>query len=256
MSFFDAIILGIIEGLTEFLPISSTAHILIGAYFLNLDNNAQFFQGFVVAVQFGSILAILVLFWKRFCSGFPFLLKLAVAFLPTGVLGLLFHKIIALLLSVHTAAFMLIIGGVVFILTEYKYKNKDFKTHTIHDITLKQAFLIGCFQSLAMIPGTSRSGATIIGGLLLGLSRKNATEFSFLLAFPTMTIATAFSLYKSHDIIAMEHIQLLLLGMFVAFVSALVIMKAFLSFIARFNFVCFGIYRIIVGLIFLCVFIY
>lgn len=254
MEFYQAILLGIVEGLTEFLPISSTAHLLMTGRLLGVDENDTLFKNFAIVIQLGSILAILVLFWHRFCSGMTFYLKLAVAFFPTGVLGLIFSDYIQSLLSPHIAAYMLIIGGMIFILIEYKNTAKQYPINDLKSISFKHAFCIGCFQSLAMIPGVSRSGATIIGGLLLGLNRQVATEFSFLLAFPTMIIASGYSMVKHHGIITTDYIEILLVGMGISFLSALIAMKAFLSFVSHFSFTSFGIYRICIGIAFLLFF--
>ncbi|MDE7316383.1 MAG: undecaprenyl-diphosphatase UppP [Helicobacter sp.] len=251
MEFYHAIVLGLVEGLTEFLPISSTAHLLMASHFLEIDADDLLFKNFAVVVQLGSILALLVLFWERFASGSAFWAKILVAFLPTGALGFLFNNLIESLLSSSVIAYPLILGGIVFILIEITHKGKRYAISCFEEISFKQAFIIGCFQSLALIPGVSRSGATIIGGLLLGFDRKTATEFSFLLAFPTMVIASGYSMLKHHDFFTIDYIGNLSVGMFVAFVTALVAMKVLLAFIAHFNFVPFGIYRILIGIVFL-----
>ncbi len=251
MEFYHAIVLGLVEGLTEFLPISSTAHLLMASHFLEIDTDDLLFKNFAVVVQLGSILALLVLFWGRFSSGSAFWVKILVAFLPTGALGFLFSNLIESLLSPNVIAYPLILGGIVFIIIEITHRGKQYTTSCFEMITFKQAFIIGFFQSLAMIPGVSRSGATIIGGLLLGFDRKTATEFSFLLAFPTMVIASGYSILKHHDFFTIDYVGNLSIGIFVAFVTALVAMKALLGFIAHFNFVPFGIYRILIGVVFL-----
>lgn len=251
MEFYQAIVLGLVEGLTEFLPISSTAHLLMASHFLQVDAQNALFKNFAVVVQLGSILALLVLFWDRFCSGRAFWFKLAVAFLPTGTLGFLFSNVIESLLSPSIIAYPLILGGIVFIVIEFTHKGKQYAIQSFEAITLKQAFLIGCFQSLAMIPGVSRSGATIIGGLMLGFDRKTAAEFSFLLAFPTMVIASSYSIARHHDFLTFDYLGILSLGMLVSFITALVAMKALLGFIARFDFIPFGVYRICIGIAFL-----
>ncbi|NPA14579.1 MAG: undecaprenyl-diphosphate phosphatase [Aquificae bacterium] len=251
MTFFDAFILGLVEGLTEFLPVSSTGHLILVSTLLGLKQT-DFQKTFEVAIQLGSILAIVFLFHKRLFSDIELWKRIIVAFIPTGVLGFLLYKVIkGYLFSPFVVATMLILGGVIFILVELWLKNR--KTSPIKDedqIPYWKAFAIGLFQSLAMIPGTSRSGATIIGGLLLGLDRKTAAEFSFLLAVPTMLVATAYDVYKHHNEFSLENWQLLAVGFITAFISAYIVVKWFLDFIKKHSFIPFGVYRIIVGLLF------
>ncbi|MDE5817274.1 MAG: undecaprenyl-diphosphatase UppP [Helicobacter sp.] len=254
MEFYHAIVLGLVEGLTEFLPISSTAHLLMASQFLGINDDDMLFKNFAVVVQLGSILALLALFWARFASGSAFWVKILVAFLPTGALGFLFSNLIESLLSPSVIAYPLILGGIVFIIIEITHRGRRYAISCFEEISFKQAFIIGCFQSLAMIPGVSRSGATIIGGLLLGFNRQTAAEFSFLLAFPTMVIASGYSLFKHHDFFTLDYVGILSAGMLVAFVTALVAMKALLGFIAHFSFIPFGIYRILIGIVFLFAF--
>ncbi|CAM2771972.1 undecaprenyl-diphosphate phosphatase [Helicobacter burdigaliensis] len=248
MDFISAIILGIVEGLTEFLPISSTGHLILTASLLGIKQD-DFLKSFEVIIQLGSILAVLFVFWKKlFYNSFSLWVKLGVGFLPAGVLGFLFHSLITRIFEeVISIAIMLVLGGIVFIWVEKFYKEKEHHIKDIEQISYKQALLIGFFQALAMIPGTSRSGATIIGGLLLGCSRKVAVEFSFLLAIPTMIAASGYTAYKNYAIFNMDNLLILAVGFVVAFFSALLAIKFFLGFISRFNFVPFGIYRIILG---------
>ncbi|RAX58145.1 undecaprenyl-diphosphatase UppP [Helicobacter monodelphidis] len=251
MDIYHSMILGFVEGLTEFLPISSTAHMLTTAHLLDIDQQHNLFKNFVVVVQLGSILAVLVLFWQRFVSGLSFLSKLAIAFFPTGTVGFLFSDFLEKILTSGIIPYTLILGGFIFIIVEYLHRNKIYAIQDINSISYKQAFIIGCFQSLAMIPGVSRSGATIIGGLLLGFNRGTAAEFSFLLAFPTMLIASSYSIFKHHEAISIEYIEVLLVGMLVSFISALFAIKFFLNFISKFSFIPFGIYRILLGILLL-----
>lgn len=249
MDFLHAIILGIIEGVTEFLPISSTGHMILASKLMGLSQS-DFLKTFEISIQLGSILAVLILFWHKLTHHFSIWIKLFIGFIPTGILGLTLYEKIKTFFDPTTVAYMLIFGGFAFLIVEYFYKPQS-KLEHISQISYKKAFLIGLFQSLAMIPGTSRSGATIIGGLLFGLSRKCSAEFSFLLALPTILSATLYDLYKNSNILTTDHLQILVLGTFVAFITALCVIKIFLNFISRFSYRFFGIYRIILGLIFL-----
>ena len=247
MNLLDAIILGIIEGLTEFLPISSTGHLILASKLLGLEQT-NVHRTFEVAIQLGAILAVVVLFRNKIFTSINLWKKLIVAFIPTGILGLVFHKQVEALFNPVVVATMLIIGGIIFIILEYFYKSKEHHVSNTDDISYKQALIIGLAQSVAMVPGTSRSGATIIGGLLVGLQRKTAAEFSFLLAVPTMMAATAFTVVKHHNSFSFSNWEFLLAGFFTAFVVALITMKGFMAFISKFNFIPFGIYRIIIGI--------
>ncbi|MGD9596174.1 undecaprenyl-diphosphate phosphatase [Wolinella succinogenes] len=250
MDIFHAIILGIVEGLTEFLPVSSTGHLILVSELLGIKQD-DFHKTFEISIQLGSILAVLALFRGRLFSGIDIWLKLAVAFIPTGALGFLLYKHVKALFAPSTVAYALILGGIVFLVLEWLHKGKEYKINSVESIGYKEALAIGFFQALAMIPGTSRSGSTIVGGLILGLNRKVAAEFSFLLALPTMFIATGYDLYKNSHTLSFENLSALGVGFVVAFIFAMIAVKGFLKFISRFNFVPFGIYRIILGIIFL-----
>lgn len=249
MDFIHAVILGIAEGLTEFLPISSTGHMILLSNLIGLEQS-DFLKTFEVAIQLGSILAVLVLFFKKLTHHFEIWLKLLAGFIPTGLLGLTLYPLIKNFFQPAVVAYMLIFGGIVFLIIEYFYKPQHRIEH-LSQISYKQAFFIGLFQSLAMIPGTSRSGSSIVGGLLLGLNRKCSAEFSFLLAIPTMFAATGYDLYKNFDLLNLQNLQLLLVGGIVAFLTALAVIKVFLKFISAFGYGFFGIYRILLGGIFL-----
>lgn len=251
MTLFDSILLGALEGVTEFLPVSSTGHLILVSHLLGLEQTDTH-KAFEVAIQLGSILAVLFLYAKDLIRDKSLWIKLAVAFVPTGVMGFLFYKQIKGLFGVETVSFMLIAGGIIFLLVEYFRRDKPIDAgKPLSDLTYKEAFWIGVFQSFSMVPGTSRSGATIIGGLLLGLKRKAAAEFSFLLAIPTMMIATAYDLYKHHDAMVVNDWSMLSIAFVTAFVFAFFTVKLFVSFVGRHTFVPFAIYRIVIGFVFL-----
>ncbi|MBZ7930404.1 undecaprenyl-diphosphate phosphatase [Campylobacter sp. RM10532] len=250
MENFYALILGIIEGLTEFLPVSSTGHMILGGTILGLKMD-DFWRSFLIIIQLGSILAVIFVFWKRLIQGFDIWFKLAVGFFPTGLIGLFAEKYLKELFNGYVVVSMLIIGGIIFIIIEKYHKNKTYEINSLDEITYKKAFCIGIIQSLAIIPGTSRSGSSIIGGLLLGLNRKSAAEFSFLLAVPTMIIATLYKIYKEPNLLSDANSLIpLSIGFITAFVVAVFVIKFFLKFITKFNFIPFGIYRIILGILF------
>lgn len=255
MELLNAFILGVVEGLTEFLPVSSTGHMILVSSILGINLNESFWKNFLIIIQLGSILAVLFVFWQRLTQSLEIWLKLCVAFVPTGFAGLCVYPFIKELFSAYIVAFMLIIGGVVFLIIERAHKGRAYAINSLQSVGFKQAFLIGVFQALAIVPGTSRSGASIIGGLILGLNRKCATEFSFLLALPTMVVATLYDIYKNPQIFSsQESAFALLTGFITAFVVAVFVIKLFLNFISQFNFVPFGIYRIVLGLVFLSLF--
>ena len=253
MTIIDAIILGFVEGLTEFLPISSTGHLIVISSFLGLvQTNAH--KTFEVAIQLGSILAVLFLFVKRLLVDKMLWVKIIIAFLPTAIFGFLFYKTIKSLFGMESVAIMLIIGGFIFLIVEYFRRNHDdSKDKTIDDLSIKEALTIGLFQSLSMVPGTSRSGATMIGGLFAGLSRKSAAEFSFLLAIPTMFVATFYDLYKNRNEMIIDDYSLLAVGFVTAFVVAFFTVKAVMNFLTTHTFIVFGIYRIVFGILLLIV---
>lgn len=278
LSWFQTIIIAIVEGLTEFLPVSSTGHMIIAQQILGVPSS-DFVKAFTVIIQFGAILSVVVLYWKRFfklntCRIFDaeavagkspvsrwkeygrrflykydFYWKLFVAFIPAAIFGFLFSdKVDEMLESVAVVAVMLVLGGIVMLFVD-KWFNKTAPDQTV---TNKKAFNIGLFQCIAMIPGVSRSMATIVGGMSQKLSRKNAAEFSFFLAVPTMFAATAYKLLKLLTSenglqILQDNLLALIVGNVVAFIVALLAIKFFISFVTKYGFKAFGYYRIIVG---------
>lgn len=248
---------GLVEGLTEFLPVSSTAHLLLFSWlvdFNSIQNNL-----FEIVIQLGAILAVVVVYRIRISSmllrfrnknNWKLWTNLITAFLPAAFIGLAFHGFIKrVLFSNIVIACALIFGGIVMLIVDRKERTSS--TKSMDDITPLKAFFIGCFQSMAMIPGISRSGATIIGGLILRFNRQTATEFSFLLSIPTIAAATFFDLYKNYHTLSFSGLELIIVGFLSAFVSAILVIKWFIGYVSRHNFIPFAIYRIVLGIVIL-----
>ena len=251
MSLLQAIILAIIEGITEFLPISSTGHMIIGSSVMGIADH-PFTKMFTVAIQFGAILSVVVLYWKRFFQSWDFYFKILVAFIPAVIFGLLLKDYIdAMLERVDVVGYMLLLGGIFFLFMDKIFKSEQL---TKESVSYPKAFKIGCFQVIAMIPGVSRSAATIIGGLSQKLTKKTAAEFSFFLAVPTMFAATVLSMYKffkEGGTFGRDEVTVLVVGNIVAFIVAMIAIRSFINFLTRHGFAIFGYYRIIVGIIIL-----
>ncbi len=253
MNLLDAIILAIIEGITEYLPISSTGHMILASTWMGLEKQ-EFVKNYQVIIQFGAILSVLVLYWKRFLSSQRLLKNIVFAFVPTAIIGLLLEDYVDVWLgSPHVVAWALLLGGVALI-----YSDHLFPAHksggTSEKLTFKQSVLLGIFQSVALVPGVSRSAATILGGMGLGLSRKEAAEFSFFLAVPTLGGAGLYKLlklFKDDSVMPFESASILLVGSMLAFVVALLAIKFFISLLQRFGFRGFGYYRIVLGAVIL-----
>lgn len=246
MSIIEAIIIAIVEGITEFLPISSTGHMIIAQKFLGVESD-EFVKLFTVNIQLGAILSVIVLYWKRFFQSMDFYYKLLVAFLPAAVFGLLLNSLIDHLLgSVLVVAISLLAGGILLL-----FVDKWFAQAQDKPLTYPGALKIGFFQVLSMVPGVSRSAATIVGGLTQKLSKKNAAEFSFFLAVPTMFGATVLEMSKNYSSINSGNIGILLIGNLVSFVVAMLAIKGFINYLTKNGFKLFGYYRIAVGLLLL-----
>lgn len=251
MGILETIILAVIEGLTEFLPVSSTGHMILAAAAMKIHED-EFVKTFEIAIQLGAIMAIVLMYYRRFLQGITIYLKLSAAFIPTAIIGFLAYDFIkAYLFNPTVVAISLILGGIVLIVIDKRVVQKESKTLEIENIPYKKAFYIGLIQCLSMIPGTSRAAATIIGGVFNGLNKKQATEFSFLLAVPTMMAATAYDLLKTPIVFSNYELLLLAIGLLVAFVSAWLAVKVFLKLVEEFGFKYFGYYRILVGILFL-----
>lgn len=247
MTIFQAIIIAIVEGITEFLPISSTGHMIITEKLLGMEST-DFLKAFTVNIQFGAILSVIVLYWKRFFQSLNFYYKLFIAFIPAMVLGFLLGDLIdSMLENVVVVAISLLLGGIVLLFVD-KWFNNPSEDQTISYST---AFKIGLIQCISMIPGVSRSAATIIGGMSQKLSRKTAAEFSFFLAVPTMFAASAYKLLENYKTIKSDDIDILLIGNLVAFFVAMIAIKSFIAFLTKYGFKAFGYYRIILGAVLL-----
>jgi undecaprenyl-diphosphatase len=280
MTVFQAIIIAIVEGITEFLPISSTGHMIITSEILGVNMQESFNKFFIVCIQLGAILSVVALYWKRFLNEIDFkriklafknysffsktfwveiyfskifYLKLIAAFLPAAFVGLFFKKYIDMLLErVDVVAYSLLFGGIILLFVDKWFRKNETDTNAQNQkIGFPKAILIGCFQVIAMIPGVSRSAATIVGGMANKLTRKNAAEFSFFLAVPTMLAATLkdlYDYYKEGLTLSSHQISLLAIGNVVAFIVALLAIKSFINFLSKKGFVAFGYYRIILGI--------
>lgn len=281
MTIFHALLLGIIEGLTEFLPISSTAHMLIASDLFKIPSS-DFLKTFTISIQLGAILAVVILYWKRVWYNLNIIWRLAAAFVPTAIIGLIFYKIVKnyLMESLLLIAISLIVGGIIIFFFENWYAKKNNGKHEVIDknvssniaentnlnpglssisdlnfdlnkITYKQAIILGLTQAIAIIPGVSRSGATIIGGLAQGIKRQTIVEFSFLLAIPTMIAATALDIYKNPSFFSGNELVLWLIGFITSFITAIIGIKFLIKYIQKNDFKGFAWYRMVLGVIIL-----
>ena len=262
MNIFDAIILGIVEGLTEFLPVSSTGHLTLVGHLLNLGD-ITFFKSFEIIIQLGAICAVIVIYYKDLII-IDNIKKILVGFIPTGIIGFLFYKDVKrfLLGDPNIVIYSLIIGGIILIVFEI-WQNKKNQSilnnrnieedYSLNNITYKQSAIIGLFQSIAIIPGVSRSASSIIGGLSIGLNRKLIVKFSFLLAVPTILAASIYDTAKNLSIFSQDNFYILIIGFLVSFIVAIYTIKFLIHFVSRHSFILFGVYRIIIALIFLLI---
>jgi undecaprenyl-diphosphatase len=249
MTIFDAVILGIVEGITEYLPVSSTAHLVLTAELLNLEQDA-FLKAYEIIVQIAPIFSVMLIYKQRLIQSRELWYKLIFSFIPTGIVGFLFHKQIEAMFSTNSTLALMVLTGVIFLIIEYLYKEKEHHVDTLEHISYRQAFYIGSFQILSLIPGVSRSGVTILGAMLVGLKREVAMSFSFLLAIPTMGAASGYMMLKEHEVIMQGNFELLLVVFIISFIIGYIAVKSFLAIVARYNFTPFGIYLIVAGLLF------
>lgn len=248
LSLGNAVILGIVEGLTEFLPVSSTAHLILATHAMKLAET-DFIKSFQIIIQFGAILSVVVLYWSKFWN-WEIFKKLVVAFIPTGIIGLTVYKPLKahLLGNLNVVLGSLLIGGIALLIFE-RYKKHSEEEADFTQITYRKAILIGLFQAIAIIPGVSRSAATIVGGSLIGITKRTIVEFSFMLAVPTMLAASALELLKNHSALAGGTAPLAV-GFVISFVMAIIAIKSFLGFIKNRNFTAFGWYRIALAIVY------
>ena len=253
MSLIHALILGLVEGITEFLPVSSTAHLILTSHLLRIAES-EFVKSFEIIIQLGAILAVVVLYWPRFWN-WDVLKKLIVAVIPTGVIGLTVYKAIKgyLLGNIPVVLTALLVGGIALIIFERFQQGRADTDADFSEITYRKAFLIGLFQAIAVIPGVSRSAATIVGGSLIGVSKRTIVDFSFMLAVPTMVAASGLELVKGRSALA-GHYDMLAVGFVVSFITAIVAIKSFLGYIKKRDFSAFGWYRIALAVVYFLVF--
>ena len=250
MDIWHSVVLGIVEGITEFLPISSTGHLILANDLMGIAESG-FAKSFDIVIQLGAILAVVALYWKRIWHP-DMLKKLIVGFIPTGVVGLALYKVVKTYLLGNTAVVLwsLFIGGIVLTAFELCHKESETAVRDVGQITYKQAAIVGLFQSIAIIPGVSRSAATILGGLALGIGRTAIVEFSFLLAVPTMLAASGLDLVKNASSFSLDQFGILLVGFIVSFLVALGAVKFLLGYVRKHTFIPFGIYRVVLAIIF------
>jgi len=256
MTWWQSIILGVVEGLTEFLPVSSTGHMVLTSEALHLPLESTFLTTFNIVIQLGAILAVVVLYWRDLLVNRRIMLRLLVALCPALAGGFLLYKLVTqhFMRNPTLVLWSLVVGGIGMILFERLHGERATKDCSLEQITLRQAFLIGLCQIVAMIPGVSRAAATVFGGLFVGLRRRTAVEFSFLLAVPTMTAAAAKSLYEERAQLSLANFELLAIGFVTAFVVAILAIKTLLRFIRGHDFTAFGVYRIVAAGAFALVF--
>lgn len=254
MDILDSIILGVIEGFTEFLPISSTGHLIVAAEFLGIEQT-NVTKAYEVIIQFAAILAVILNYPDKFTiKKIELWKKVVLAFLPIGIIGFIFSDQVKAMFSIEIVATMFIVGGIIFLIVEKYYDEKKTHIDDVEKISYKQAFYIGIAQIFALIPGTSRAGSTIIGAMLVGLDRKSSAEFSFLLAMPVMCATTGYDLLKHYKDFTDSNLIVLAVGFVMSFIVAYLTIKLFLKFLQNFTFVAFGIYRILFGIILLLIF--
>ena len=251
MNYLDALILAIVEGITEFLPVSSTGHLILSSHLLGLAET-EFLKTFEIVIQLGAILAIVFLYRDKLLQGPKVWKNIIIAFIPTGIIGLTVYDFVkeVLLGSAYITVISLLVGGIIILLIEKFYKPENAAEVEIEQLSLRKTLLLGVIQTIAVIPGVSRSGATIFGGMFMGFNRKTAADFSFLLAIPTMLAASGYDLLKSGSEFSQTEYSLLAVGFVGSFIVAYVVVKQFLRFIQNHTFTVFGWYRIVAALAF------
>ncbi|HEY5061653.1 MAG TPA: undecaprenyl-diphosphate phosphatase [Gemmatimonadaceae bacterium] len=248
-----ACVLGLVEGITEFLPVSSTAHLILASRVLRLAES-EFLKSFIIIIQLGAILSVVVLYWSKFWN-WQIFTKLVVAFIPTGIIGLSVYKALKshLLGNLTVVLWALLVGGIALIAFE-RFKEHSPADADFSEITYTKALLIGLFQAIAIVPGVSRSAATIVGGSAIGISKRTIVEFSFMLAVPTMLAASGLELVRSHEALS-GGVGLLAVGFVVSFFTAIVAIKSFLGYVKKHDFSLFGWYRVVLAVVFFLLFV-
>ncbi len=249
MNLFDSVILGIVEGITEYLPVSSTAHLYLAGQLLGLKQD-RFLTAYEIIIQIAPIFSVMLIYRERLIHSRALWIKLISAFIPTGIVGLFFHKQIEAMFRADSTVALMILTGIAFLAVEFFYKPQTHHVKDLEQVSMKQAMLIGIWQVFSLVPGVSRSGMTILGGMLGGLSRETAMSFSFLLAIPTMGAASGYMLLKEWSALSFEHFGVLAVGFFVSFAVGWVAVKSFLAIVSRYSFKPFGVYLIAGGLLY------
>jgi len=249
MTVFEATILGIVEGVTEFLPVSSTAHIALTSQMLGVPQN-EFMSSFNIIIQIAPIFSIMIIYYNTLFQSLEIWKKLIASFIPTGAIGFLFHHQIEAMFSANSIVLWMIATGIFFLIVEFLYTKRGHNTEELENVTYKQAISVGFIQALSLIPGVSRSGSTILGGMLLGMKRETAMSFSFLLAIPTMTAASGYTLLKEYSTLSFDGISMIVIGFIVSFIVGWAAVKSFLALVGKYNFTPFGIYLIASGILF------
>jgi undecaprenyl-diphosphatase len=251
MDFIQVLILSVVEGISEFLPISSTGHLILASDFLNIPQT-EFVKSFEIIIQLGAILSVVVLYWKRLMTSRLLSMKILAAFIPTAIIGFAFYPVVKEVLLGNTIVTLwaLFLGGILLIFIERFYKEQPHHFESIEKLSYKKAMVVGLVQSISLVPGTSRSAATILGGLFVGLKRKAAVEFSFLLAIPTMAAATGLDLIKTNFSFSSQEWGLLAVGFIGSFITAIFAVKYFIKYIEHHTFIAFGVYRIVLAVLF------
>ena len=249
MTLYEAAILGIVEGITEFLPVSSTAHIALTSQMMGITQD-EFMSSFNIIIQIAPIFSIILIYLNTLFQSLDIWKKLIASFIPTGAIGFLFHHQIEAMFSANSIVLWMIATGVFFLIVEFLYFKRGHTTEELENVSYKQAISIGFIQALSLIPGVSRSGSTILGGMLLGMKRETAMSFSFLLAIPTMTAASGYTLFKEYSSLSFDDESLIFTGFIVSFIVGWAAVKSFLALVSKYNFTPFGIYLIASGILF------
>ena len=249
MTIFDSIILGIVEGITEYLPVSSTAHLYLAGQLLGLKQE-RFLTAYEIIIQIAPIFSVMLIYRERLMQSVGLWVKLIAAFVPTGIVGLLFHRQIEAMFAADSTVALMILTGIAFLIMEFFYRPQKHPVHDLEAVSMRQALAVGAVQVFSLVPGVSRSGMTILGGMLAGLTRETAMSFSFLLAIPTMGAASGYMLLKEWPALTPDHFGVLAVGFVVSFAVGWLAVRSFLVIVSRYSFKPFGVYLVVSGLLF------